>query len=327
MKKRNYRSGRYDPQGWRKRPLIWKFYHSLWILWTLFPFLNFISFAIIGHKTKSNPWRFFSILYLLCGLALTVFASEYFGREKGATPGYISLIIVISWLLSVVHAFMCRNEYLMRLAIIEDSGMFPDDKDILENNDHSTLIMPEAKDKRDQEWHHYNDVNTLFSDIKSRDLSEEVSSNPLESDTSQTHSSKKSREGKGGFGRKVKESVSSFRPLRRSESAPLTNTENQGSKKYNPKKLFKKYLSDHNGNKVDINTCSEEELKKLPGISIAKAKKTLSLRAERNGFRSLDEYVDAIELAPHFSTQIAPLVFFSSNSTMSKTTHKRILDL
>lgn len=58
------------------------------------------------------------------------------------------------------------------------------------------------------------------------------------------------------------------------------------------------------GAAVDINRCTQDELMSLPGIGVAQAKKALEYRAQNGGFRSLDEFVDVLQIKPHFAVQI-----------------------
>jgi DNA uptake protein ComE-like DNA-binding protein len=51
---------------------------------------------------------------------------------------------------------------------------------------------------------------------------------------------------------------------------------------------------------LDINTCSETELSELPGIGLILAKKAVNLRSSRNGFSSVDEFIQELGVKAHF---------------------------
>ncbi len=51
---------------------------------------------------------------------------------------------------------------------------------------------------------------------------------------------------------------------------------------------------------LDINSCSELELSKLPGMGLILAKKAVNLRNSRNGFDSVDEFIETVGVKPHF---------------------------
>lgn len=50
---------------------------------------------------------------------------------------------------------------------------------------------------------------------------------------------------------------------------------------------------------IDINTCSEIELSELPGIGLILAKKAVNLRGSRNGFSSVDEFIQELGIKSH----------------------------
>lgn len=80
---------------------------------------------------------------------------------------------------------------------------------------------------------------------------------------------------------------------------------------------------------IDINLCSEEEMAKLPGISIIMAKKASEYRTHSGGFKSVDEFFDFLALKPHFIVQVQPLVRCtppSGNNPAGKDRTGRILD-
>ena len=56
--------------------------------------------------------------------------------------------------------------------------------------------------------------------------------------------------------------------------------------------------------KVDINNCSEVELTELPGINIVKAKKIIKKREAINGFKSIKEFFNFVQLKPNFQSQL-----------------------
>ena len=55
---------------------------------------------------------------------------------------------------------------------------------------------------------------------------------------------------------------------------------------------------------IDINTCSISQLAGLPGVTLVMAKKADDIRKERGGFKSVDEFFEAIQLKPHFVMQV-----------------------
>lgn len=62
---------------------------------------------------------------------------------------------------------------------------------------------------------------------------------------------------------------------------------------------------------VDLNKSSEQELATLPGIGIILAKRALSLRETRGGFRSVEDFGQALNLRTDTVERIKPLVSIS----------------
>lgn len=56
--------------------------------------------------------------------------------------------------------------------------------------------------------------------------------------------------------------------------------------------------------KIDINHCTQSELMALPGIGIAQAKRAMEHRQTQGGFQSVDEFVELLQIKPHFAVQI-----------------------
>ena len=61
-------------------------------------------------------------------------------------------------------------------------------------------------------------------------------------------------------------------------------------------------------NKLDINKCLESELIDLPGISVVTAKKIVNYCDSNNGFNSFDEFIELMDIKPHFAIQLKDLV-------------------
>lgn len=56
--------------------------------------------------------------------------------------------------------------------------------------------------------------------------------------------------------------------------------------------------------KVDINTCSEEELSEIPMFGILNAKKAVKHREEINAYSNVDELIDYLRIKPHLIEKI-----------------------
>ena len=92
----------------------WERLHSFWMLWTLpFGFTSWIAFLYIGVRTRQSRWLLWGTLYFALFIAFAV-SEPLFGRHSEISEAIVGLFIV-SWIVSVVHAFSVRLDYLMKL--------------------------------------------------------------------------------------------------------------------------------------------------------------------------------------------------------------------
>lgn len=78
---------------------------------------------------------------------------------------------------------------------------------------------------------------------------------------------------------------------------------------------------------VDINKASEEELTKLAGINIVKAKQIIEYRNLHKGFKSKEEYFEQMKIKKHFRTQQAKHIVLSEYKIVEKENNEeRIID-
>jgi hypothetical protein len=76
--------------------------------------LSGVAFLWIGFRVKRGDWIFAGFLYLVLCLILPFYAM-YFLMLNPTMQGFIYLILVVAWPLSIAHAFACRKEYLRSL--------------------------------------------------------------------------------------------------------------------------------------------------------------------------------------------------------------------
>jgi len=61
--------------------------------------------------------------------------------------------------------------------------------------------------------------------------------------------------------------------------------------------------------KIDLNTATEQELSKLPGVGAALAKRAVEARAQAGGFTSVADFNQQLGLMPHFAVQIENMAY------------------
>ena len=70
----------------------------------------------------------------------------------------------------------------------------------------------------------------------------------------------------------------------------------------------KEPLVTQNTDKIDINTCTEKDYLRLPGMNIAAAKKAIQNRMEHGAYLSVDDFVQRNQIKPHFMIQMEPMI-------------------
>ena len=92
----------------------WEIRHSLWIGWTFtFGFLSWVSFLYIGLRVTQKGWLLWGFSYLI-PLALVVILASVGAPPSLGVPAL--LLMFVSGIGSIVHAFLVRKDYLRQLA-------------------------------------------------------------------------------------------------------------------------------------------------------------------------------------------------------------------
>ena len=81
---------------------------------------------------------------------------------------------------------------------------------------------------------------------------------------------------------------------------------------------------------IDLNRCSITELTSLPGVGIAQARRAMEHRNAKGSFTSVDEFVDLLEIKPHFAVQIFAMAAVETTAvpdTSKAAPNSRAIDL
>lgn len=96
----------------------WEILHSLWIGWTFtFGFFNWIAFIYVGVRVQRWKWILWGVFYSVpfaIGMATPV-TEEGSGWTGDLWVG----VLLITWIFSIVHAFVIRRDYLTRLETLQ----------------------------------------------------------------------------------------------------------------------------------------------------------------------------------------------------------------
>lgn len=96
----------------------WEILNSLWILFTFtLAFFNWIGFFYIGYKTKCKKWIFSGLIYSIPFILVMV---------TGGASDFVAGLTIILGIIGIVHAFIIRTEYLIRLEAIEKGKVLSD---------------------------------------------------------------------------------------------------------------------------------------------------------------------------------------------------------
>jgi hypothetical protein len=96
------------------RGKAWERRHSLWILWTFaLGFFSWIAFAYIGIRARHPRWTLWAALYASPLIVVAVLVNIPQTWYNAVLSMYFLLCPI-----SIIHAFLVRKEYLLRLDLI-----------------------------------------------------------------------------------------------------------------------------------------------------------------------------------------------------------------
>jgi len=86
---------------------------SWWIALTFVIFCNWIAFFWIGFRVKRMIWVLFGFIYLVICMVLPV-TIFWFYDEESLVFNAVMWIFFVTWMISIVHASLCRRDYSRR---------------------------------------------------------------------------------------------------------------------------------------------------------------------------------------------------------------------
>jgi len=228
-----------------KRGLKWEVRNSLWIVWSFILCLNGVGIFYVGTKVKVKKWCNYGAIYLSiiwAPIIIAVVTNPFI--EINIINDEIAIvykyIFYISWILSIIHSFVIRKEFLFKLEKLEDEKREQTQRDIKENDP--------------------NKSNDIINIEKSRDIIETKKADVF-----------------------------------------MTETSTLPPEIPNIKKISKKSL-------LNINLCTEGELAELTGVGIILAKKAVKIRSEKGSFASVDEFIEKLNINPHYAKNLEEML-------------------
>ncbi len=101
------------------RGKLWEFLNSFWILWSFTLLLNCVGFFWIGGRTGKRKWIVSGCIYLLVDFVL-FFNLGWLGQFNEMLGAIAVTLVFIGWSAAILHSFLSRKEYLLRLEAVLD---------------------------------------------------------------------------------------------------------------------------------------------------------------------------------------------------------------
>ncbi|ACA46226.1 hypothetical protein FDB72_14770 [Clostridium botulinum] len=248
---------------------------------------------------KGNKWEIQKSLWILCSFVVLVNGmGMYFAGKKakvkrwynygliytaiawiglimgGELTGFLqsigSIIFFLDYIVCIVHSFKIRKEYLIRREILEDKNV----------EEQSKINFMRNKIAKEYGLDDINSNNTIKDNTSQNDSVRERSN--INAEAKIENFDMKNKE----------ENINNISPV----MPKVENTVNDIKNNVNNEEL------------LDINSCSELELSRLPGIGLILAKKAVNFRNSRNGFNSVDEFIETVGVKPHFVDTVKTMI-------------------
>ncbi|MBO0525271.1 helix-hairpin-helix domain-containing protein [Clostridium botulinum] len=247
---------------------------------------------------KGSKWEMKRSLWILCSFVVLVNGmGMYFAGKKtkvkrwynygliytamswvglimgGELTGFLEsigcIIFFLDYIICIVHSFKIRKEYLVRLEILEDKNV--------EQNEMNFIRSKIAKEYGLDD---INSNNTIKGNTSQNYLVRERFNINVEAKTESFHM------------KNEEENINNISQVMPKVESAVNNMGN----------------SINNEGLLDINSCSELELSRLPGMGLILAKKAANLRNSKNGFDSVDEFIEVVGVKPHFVDTVKTMI-------------------
>lgn len=299
--------------GGNNRDSGWKARNSLHLILFLFPYCFPWPFVVMASKAESKKFRRLGLAYFIAGLALFIMFFLSFAAES-EDMGVVSMLLgIVVHIFAIVQCLMYMGEYHRLLAERENMirmGINPYSNPY--NNQYNNMYN---NNMYGQNFGGYNMPNNVQSRIPMDNRSSVQMPNggmpQFGRDPSQVNLSKQPSVSYGasvmggGMQNAANNAVNGMQMMNpqpmqgafgaangmqsSSSGGQLINTQTQG--------------------KMNINTCSEEELASLPGLNIIDAKKAISHRQQYGDFGSIEELVVLLGLKPHIAAPLYDILY------------------
>ena len=101
----------------------WRLRHSLWIAWTFaLSFFSWLAFLYVGARTQRLRWKLWGLAYGVPPAFVILIPNDTAGADNSWLMNFFISLTVGCGLASIIHAFLIRREYLLRLEMIQQES-------------------------------------------------------------------------------------------------------------------------------------------------------------------------------------------------------------
>lgn len=98
----------------------WEVKHSLWIIWCFIFMLNGIGMCLAGQKVHIKKWRNFGLFYIAMAWISVYVAAQLEIKGMMNIADIVGSLFYITYLACIIHSFMIKREYLIKLEVLEN---------------------------------------------------------------------------------------------------------------------------------------------------------------------------------------------------------------
>ena len=288
----------------------WEWANSWWILFTFVPLglLAFVSYIYIGKTAKQIKWYIAGVVYLVAAWFVLLIPADIVPFELKNT------LYVVIWIVSIIHAFLIRKQYLIRRAYIVDNKINEKSAENTRNQVYAEMERQLSGQK--------NSPKTGFKNSKKN----------IQRDTRLDFEQQLSDITSGKNAAKASVQADENHQMLNSQNASAQNVQMSGQENSATQAQTSQAAqtampeSAPAAEKIDINHCTLQQLIALPGVSAVMAKKAEAHRNEKGRFTSVDEFFEVTGLQPHFAQQIKDRLVCGDAAAESEKKKGRILD-
>lgn len=102
-----------------KEGRLWELMHSWWMIWAFIPTLAWVSFVWIGAKARKRQWLVWAAAYFVVLFLGVWVPTAILSSKDDAASTFIGLLIIFGTVAGIVHVFLVRSEYLLRIEALQ----------------------------------------------------------------------------------------------------------------------------------------------------------------------------------------------------------------